>query len=67
VKTISHSGLRLWRNCRRQYKHAYIDLRRPVNVALALAVGKVWDLALEAWHHRGRPDAARRAVPLSDQ
>lgn len=65
MKTISHSGLRLWRNCRRQYKHAYIDLRRPVNVALALAFGKVWDLALEAWH-RGTTaeDRMLRAAPF---
>lgn len=50
MKTISHSGLRLWRNCRRQYKHAYIDLRRPLSFDEKLAFGKVWDLALEDWH-----------------
>ncbi len=50
MKTISHSGLRLVRNCLRQYKHAYVDLRRPRATADALAFGRVWDLALEAWH-----------------
>lgn len=51
MKTISHSGLRLFRACRRQYKHAYIDLRRSRSVAMPLALGKCWDDALQIWHH----------------
>lgn len=57
MRTISHSGLRLWRNCQRQYRYAYIDLRVPVKVAQALAVGRAWDLALEAWHHEFTAEA----------
>lgn len=51
MKTISHSGLRLLRACKRLYKHAYIDLRRSRSVATPLALGKCWDDALQIWHH----------------
>lgn len=62
MKTISHSGLRLWRNCQRSYRYAYIDLRVPVKVAPALMIGRAWDLALEAWHHEKTAEAKMLAA-----
>lgn len=62
MKTISHSGLRLWRNCQRQYRYAYIDLRVPVKVAATLMTGRIWDRALEAWHHEKTPESRMLAA-----
>jgi hypothetical protein len=56
VKTISHSGLRLWRNCQRQYFYAYELLKRPRKKPFALAFGSAWDLALDEWHHGTTPE-----------
>lgn len=58
MKTLSHSGLRLWRNCPRQYFFAYGLLRRTRAIAPALAFGSLWDRALTAWHH-GTTDEER--------
>jgi hypothetical protein len=67
VKTISHSGLVLVRNCLRQYRHAYVSLRIPTRVAPALSFGKLWDSALEAWHYgKDAKDRLQRAAPILD-
>ncbi len=50
MKTISHSSLVLVRNCLRQYRHSYIDLRRGKSASTALVIGALWDKALNAWH-----------------
>jgi hypothetical protein len=55
MKTISHSGLVLVRNCLRQYRHSYIQLRKPRSIAPALSFGSIWDKALTAWHHGKNP------------
>lgn len=63
MKTISHSGLKLWRNCKRQYFYSYELLRRPKTKPAALAIGTMWDQALEAWHQGANPvDQLLRAV-----
>ncbi len=49
-KTISHSALVLVRNCLRQYRNSYIELRRTKAVSPALVFGGLWDKALTAWH-----------------
>lgn len=51
MKTISHTGLRMFRGCQRSYEIAYVQLRRPRNKPAALAFGTLWDLALESWHY----------------
>lgn len=57
MKTISHSGLRFWRNCQRQYFYAYELLRRSRKKPAALAFGGLWDAALEAVHHAASAEA----------
>lgn len=65
MKTLSHSRLVLVRNCLRQYQHSYIQLRSVRSVAPALAFGKLWDRALEAWHYGTDPlDRATRAAAI---
>ena len=43
------SSVREWRQCRRRYRYAYVDLIRPARDDVKLAVGTVVHAGLEAW------------------
>ncbi len=62
-KRISHSALVLVRNCLRQYRNSYIELRRGRSVAPSLMFGGLWDRGLTAWHWGKSPvDRLARAL-----